>query len=111
MKKMDDLVIGEAPALTTQEHLQRADRALEVARQTKKRIDSDYPNGMPSNIGEQSTYLGRHAEYLDLMQIVNVHCNMVTAKTLFAMESCGRFHPGEPCNLGDNHPVIGVSDA
>lgn len=80
--------MGQVPILDPEEHMDRANAALEAARKASARIREQFPSGMPSNITEQSAYLGAHAEYLDLMQIVNTHANMATAKALLQMNIC-----------------------
>lgn len=83
-----DLVSGaEGECLTPQQHLEKADAALAAA----KVAYAAYVESGRQKLDVQSVRL---AEYLDLIQMVNVHANMANAKANVAIMEKGEWKDG-----------------
>lgn len=73
MKRM----IDEVEHLTAEQHIERADKALAAAKEAHTRYIKSDRTDVRRNV--------ELADYLDLMQMVNTHANMASAKSLVAI--------------------------
>ena len=77
--------MAKPESLTPQEHLDKSDAALAAALKVRKEMDErEQEHGM--TLGKSSDwYLSREHDFLTLMQIVSIHANMASAKSLVIM--------------------------
>lgn len=71
--------------MTPEEHLEKADRALAAAIQVKADMDAREAERGRTLAKTSDWYLSREHDYLTLMNIVNMHANLATAKTNLAI--------------------------
>jgi hypothetical protein len=73
--------------LTPEEHIEKADKALFAAQELRREMDNREVEEGRARGKISEWYLSREHDFLTLMQIVNVHANMATAKSLITLKS------------------------
>ena len=73
--------------LTPEQHIEKADAALEAAQKLRREMDDKEVEQGRARGKSSEWYLSREHDFLTLVQIVNVHANMATAKSLVLMKN------------------------